>query len=179
MLTHLKARLAEALDRQSATAEILDVISSSPRDARPVFDAIVHAGQKLFPRSTISIGLREGDNLILGSISGPEPAGVEAWRRRFPAPLHPETIHGHVILEGKALDLPDVAAVQDRFRIGAGNFLASGFRAVTMTPISQGGRPWARCRCCGIPPAVWTRNSSRSSTPLRRRPTSRWTTCIC
>ncbi|MBD3664380.1 GAF domain-containing protein [Sulfitobacter sp. TSTF-M16] len=140
VLTHLKARLAEALDRQSATAEILDVISSSPRDARPVFDAIVHAGQKLFPRSTISIGLREGDNLILGSISGPEPAGVEAWRRRFPAPLHPETIHGHVILEGKALDLPDVAAVQDRFRIGAGNFLASGFRAVTMTPISQGGQ---------------------------------------
>ncbi|WP_170482725.1 adenylate/guanylate cyclase domain-containing protein [Ruegeria arenilitoris] len=139
-LEALETQLKEALDRQVATAKILDVVNSSIRDPQPVFNSIVEAGQALFPKSTISIGLREGNKLILGAISGPEPAGVEAWRRRFPAPLHPETIHGHVILNGKAIDLPDVAAAQDQFRIGAGNFLASGARAVTMVPISQGGQ---------------------------------------
>ena len=136
----LEIQLKEALDRQAATAKILDVVNSSIRDPQPVFNSIVEAGQTLFPKSTVSIGLREGDKLILGAISGPEPAGVEAWRRRFPAPLHPETIHGHVILTGEAIDLPDVAAAEGQFRIGAGNFLASGFRAVTMVPISQGGQ---------------------------------------
>ncbi|WP_299951883.1 adenylate/guanylate cyclase domain-containing protein [uncultured Ruegeria sp.] len=136
----LEIQLREALDRQAVTAKILEVVNSSIKDPQPVFNSIVEAGQALFPKSTVSIGLREDDKLILGAISGPEPAGVEAWRRRFPAPLHPETIHGHVILNGNTIDLPDVAAAQDQFRIGAGNFLASGFRAVTMVPISQGGQ---------------------------------------
>ncbi|WP_170419494.1 adenylate/guanylate cyclase domain-containing protein [Ruegeria arenilitoris] len=139
-LAALELRLREALDRQKATAKILEVVNSSIKDPQPVFNSIVEAGQTLFPKSTVSIGLQDGDKLILGAISGPEPAGVEAWRRRFPAPLHPETIHGHVILNGEAIDLPDVAASKDRFRIGAGNFLASGFQAVTMVPISQGGQ---------------------------------------
>ncbi|WP_171209653.1 MULTISPECIES: adenylate/guanylate cyclase domain-containing protein [unclassified Ruegeria] len=139
-LEALEIQLKEALDRQVATAKILDVVNSSIRDPQPVFNSIVEAGQMLFPKSTVSIGLREGETLVLGAISGPEPAGVEAWRGRFPAPLHPETIHGHVILAGEAIDLPDVATAQDQFRMGAGNFLASGFRAVTMVPISQGGQ---------------------------------------
>ncbi len=137
-LKKLELDLNEALDCQSATAEILDIISSSPRNAQPVFEAIVRAGQKLFPNATISIALRVGDEVQVAAISGPDDAGVEAWRGRFPAPLHPETIHGHVILNGKAIDLPDVAEAQDRFSMGAGNFLASGYRAVTMMPMAQG-----------------------------------------
>ncbi|MGI9370395.1 MAG: adenylate/guanylate cyclase domain-containing protein [Ruegeria sp.] len=137
-LKKLELDLNEALDCQSATSEILDIISSSPRDAQPVFEAIVRAGQKLFPNATISIALRVGDEVKVAAISGPDDAGVEAWRGRFPAPLHPETIHGYVILNGKAIDLPDVADAQDRFSMGAGNFLASGYRAVTMMPMGQG-----------------------------------------
>lgn len=134
----LKEELKEALDRQAATGEILDVIRSSPRSAQPVFDAIVHAGLRLFPEAIISIALKDGDKVQVAAIAGPDPAGVEAWRNRFPAPLHPETIHGFVILKGRTVDLPDVASAQDQFRVGAGNFLASGYRAVTMMPVSHG-----------------------------------------
>ena len=51
------ARLArerdEVLHQQAATAEILKLISSSPTNAQPVFDAIVQNGVKLFPDAAI------------------------------------------------------------------------------------------------------------------------------
>src|SRR5262245_31998226 len=53
----------EALHQQAATAEILKLISSSPADAQPVFDAIVQSGLKLFPNDAIFIALRDGDML--------------------------------------------------------------------------------------------------------------------
>ena len=135
---NLQPALDAALARQAATAEILKVISSSPRTAQPVFESIVQAGLRLFPTATVSIALRDSGQIKVASIAGPEADGVDAWRNRFPAPLHPETIHGHVILNGDAIDIADVSAAQKRFAVGAGNFLASGYRAVTMVPISDG-----------------------------------------
>lgn len=136
----LEQELKEAVDRQAATAEILRVISSSPKNAQPVFEAIVRAGQRLFPEAIVSIALQAGNEVRVAAIAGPNSAGVAAWSKRFPALLHPETIHGYVILKGETIDLPDVAEAQERFSMGAGNFLASGYRAVTMMPVSRGDR---------------------------------------
>ena len=49
------AELTEALDQQTATADVLAVISNSLTDTQPVFDAIVQSGLKLFPDAAISI----------------------------------------------------------------------------------------------------------------------------
>jgi len=137
-LRQLKIELKEALDRQAATGEILRVISSSPKSAQPVFETIVRTGLTLFPNATISIALQVGDEVQVAAIAGPDPADVEAWRRRFPAPVKPDTMHGFVILEGAIVDVPDVAKPSDQFSEGAkNNFLASGYRAVTMMPISM------------------------------------------
>ncbi len=134
----LMQELKEALDRQAATAEILRVISSSPTSAQPVFETIVQTGLTLFPNATISIALQVGNEVQVAAIAGSDSENVEAWRRRFPAPMHRKTIHGYVILEGEIVDIPDVAKELERFSVGANNFLASGYRAVTMLPISHG-----------------------------------------
>ena len=74
------------------------------------------------------------------AIAGPDPLNVEAWRGRFPAPLTRDTMHGFVILDGAVIDIPDVASSSDQFSQGAkNNFLASGYRAVTMIPIVHNG----------------------------------------
>ncbi len=53
--------LTEALEQQTATSEVLNVISSSPTDTQPVFDAIVQRRLQLFSDAAISIVLPDGD----------------------------------------------------------------------------------------------------------------------
>lgn len=134
---HLKKELKDAAERQEATGEILQVINSSPRSPQPVFDTIVQAGQRLFPNAIVSIALQADNEIHVAAIAGPDAEDVEAWRRRFPAPLKRDTMHGFVMLDGKKLDVPNVAEAPEQFSESAkNNFLASGYRAVTMMPIS-------------------------------------------
>lgn len=134
----LERELNEALDRQAATGEILRVISSSPTSTQPVFDAIVQAGTKLFPDAAISIALPVGDQVEAVAVAESNPERAEAWRQRFPFPLTRGYMHGFVILEGRTVDIPDVENALEEFAAGAQNFLASGYRAVTMMPMMRG-----------------------------------------
>lgn len=63
--------LNEALQREAATAEILNIISSAPNDTQPVFDAIVSSGLKLFPQALISIALSDGHEFSVAAIAEP------------------------------------------------------------------------------------------------------------
>jgi len=66
LFKELEARnreLTEALDQQTATAEILRVISSSPTDVQPVFDAIARSGVRLFQKVSVALRLVKGDHL--------------------------------------------------------------------------------------------------------------------
>lgn len=134
----LTRELKEALDREAATADILRVISSSPTDTQPVFDAIVQSGSKLFPDAAISVALPIDGEVHAVAVAESDAARAEAWRQRFPFPLTREYMHGIAILEGQVVDLPDVANATDDFKSGAPNFLASGYRAVTMMPLMRG-----------------------------------------
>ena len=73
--------LTEALEQQTATSEILSVISNSLSDTQPVFDAIVQSGLKLFPGALVSVALRYGDTINAAAVAAPDRARVEAWRR--------------------------------------------------------------------------------------------------
>ena len=128
----------EALEQQTATAEILSVISNSLTDTQPAFDAIVQSGLKLFPNATISVALRDGDMVKVAAIAESDPARAEAWRRRFPNPLTREYMHGTAILDRRIVDIVDVRGVLGEFAAGSRNFLASGYLAITIMPMMRG-----------------------------------------
>ncbi|MEA2817530.1 MAG: hypothetical protein QOI93_5288, partial [Rhodospirillaceae bacterium] len=136
--TRLLNELRESLQQQTATTEILSVISSSLTDTQPVFDAIVQSGVKLFPGAAVSIALPDGDQVKGVAVAESDAARAEAWRRRFPFPLTREYMHSLAILDRRIVDIPDVRNAPSEVAVGARNFLGSGYRAATMVPMLRG-----------------------------------------
>jgi GAF domain-containing protein/anti-sigma regulatory factor (Ser/Thr protein kinase) len=141
LLNELRQRtsdLSESLEQQTATSEILDVISNSPTDSQPAFDAIVRSGLRLFPDAAIMVGLLDGDVVRAAAIADTDAAGAEALRARMPLPLSREFITSTAILDRREVDLPDVRKAPAELATGARNFLASGYRAQTVVPMMRG-----------------------------------------
>jgi GAF domain-containing protein len=129
----------EALERQTATAEILQAISGSPTDTQPVFDAIVQSGLKLFPGAATTIVLRDGDQVQVVAIADKDSRREKAWKARFPNPLDRARMHGTAILDRKVIDIPDAKEHETGpLAPGVKNFLASGYRAITIMPMMRG-----------------------------------------
>ncbi|MBX9824148.1 MAG: GAF domain-containing protein [Xanthobacteraceae bacterium] len=142
LFTELRQRtddLTESLEQQTATSEVLGVISNSLSDAQPVFDAIVQSGLRLFPNDTVFIALPDSGMIRAAAMAEKDPARAEAWKRRFPFPLTREYMHGLAILDRRMVDVADVRQAPADLAIGAKNFLASGYRAVTIVPMMRGG----------------------------------------
>ena len=78
----------EALLQQAATAEILRVISSSPADTQPVFEAIVQSGVKLFPDAAILIALPDGDKLHAAAFAETDPASRQGIAQPLAGSAH-------------------------------------------------------------------------------------------
>jgi two-component system, NtrC family, sensor kinase len=141
LLNELRQRtddLSEALEQQTATSGILSVISNSLSDTQPVFEAIVESGLRLFPGAMVIVALADRDKVKAAAVAAPDPAGVEAMRRRFPFPLTREYMHSTAILDRRIVDIPDVENAPAEWAAGARNFLASGYRAVTIMPMIRG-----------------------------------------
>ena len=80
--------LSEALEQQTATSEVLRVISGSPSEIQPVFEIIGERAEKLCDAEISVVSIVDGDLIRLASINGMTEDGVEAVRRRrcFDAP---------------------------------------------------------------------------------------------
>ena len=141
LLNELRERtddLSESLEQQTATSKILEVISNSPTDTQPAFDAIVRSGLNLFPDAVVTISLPDHDLVKLGAIGGADEAGVEALRGRFPMPLSHEFITGTAILDRREIDLANAHEPPKELTAGAQNLLAGGYRAMTVMPMVRG-----------------------------------------
>ena len=126
----------EALEQQTATAAILKVISESPTDTKPVFDAIVQSGLNLFPNAAVAVVLPEGSKMRMAAVATRLPAQAAAWRAGFQDPLSRDRMHGIAILDGRLVDVPDAEAEKDGpLGPGVRNFLAGGNRAITIMPM--------------------------------------------
>jgi two-component system, NtrC family, sensor kinase len=98
----------EALERQTATAEILRVISESPTNVQPVFDMIAVRATTLCDAELCIVQRVDGEQLHLAAISGVDPAGVEVARKSFPMAVSTESGAGRAVRTRGVVHLADV-----------------------------------------------------------------------
>ena len=98
----------EALEQQTATAEILRVISSSPTDVQPVFDAIVRSAVRLCDGLFGAVLQFDGELLHRVAQHNYTPEALEASDRVFPARPTRALGAGRAILERAVVHIPDM-----------------------------------------------------------------------
>jgi GAF domain-containing protein len=99
----------EALERQTATAEILGVISSSPTDVQPVFDAIAASARRLCGGYLCNVARYEGGLIHLAAHAHTVPEAVDLMRQMFPSAPTRATASGRAILERAVVYIPDTS----------------------------------------------------------------------
>src|SRR5262245_10477977 len=117
----LETRLAEALEQQTATAEILRVISSSPTEIQPVLDAVAQSAMRLCAAYDAVIFQLESNVLRVVAHHGPIPfrSGELAGRGTLP---------GRAMLEGRAIHVADLQAESEEFPVSSAVARELGFR---------------------------------------------------
>jgi signal transduction histidine kinase len=130
-------QLNEALEHQSATNAVLSVISRSPADAQPVFDAIVQSAALLCQAVFSIVYLYDGDRLRMAAANNFTP---EAMRHTQARARQPQRSHlaGRAVLDRTIVHVQDVLADPEYSRELA---LAGGWRAVLSVPMLRDGKP--------------------------------------
>jgi GAF domain-containing protein len=112
LLNELRQRtddLTESLEQQTATSEVLKVISSSPADLKPVFDAILENATRICEARFGTLWLAEEDGLRAVAVYNPPP-GFADIRRRSLIRSGSKTAVGRALQTKQVVQIVDLAA---------------------------------------------------------------------
>jgi signal transduction histidine kinase len=127
--------LQEALEQQTATAEILGVISGSPTDSQPVMDAVAESAARLCDAVDAQIFRIDGDVFRSVAIHGSMP--------QFSAtPIVPGFVSGRAVIDRRTVHVQDLAEeAAHEFPDSRARQRATGTRTVLATPLLREGVP--------------------------------------
>jgi len=128
--------LREALEHQTATAEVLGIISRSPTDVQPVLDAIVESAARVCEADDAIIWRVDGHVRRLATHFGPIPVGQV---RRDGDVIDRGTPVGRAVIDQRTIHVQDLQAAEADFPLSKSRGIAAGLRTVLATPLLQKG----------------------------------------
>jgi two-component system, NtrC family, sensor kinase len=127
----------EALERQTATADILKVIASSPSDVQPVFEAIAASANRLIGGFSTAVLRFIGEDLHLAAFTPTNPNADEALKASFPRPLS-EFPAFVLVRDGETVEFTDTE-VEDVPQLIRDMARLRGYRSMLFTPLISAG----------------------------------------
>jgi signal transduction histidine kinase len=135
--TRLLNELRQSLQQQTATSDVLKVISRSTFDLKAVLNTLVESAARLCQADLAVIGRPKGETYYFEATHGVSPEFAEFFANH-PAQIDRHSLSGRVLLEGKIVHIPDLAT-DPEYTYEGGKI--AGFRALLGVPLLREGAP--------------------------------------
>jgi len=129
----------EALEQQTATAEVLNVIGGSITDASPVFDAISRSVLKLYGARHVALYVRLGDRIDRVGYAVSDKGADDGSQSLWPIPLDDKSLTGRAILGGDLVQIKDAETEPGLSEQSRAIIRKTGARSILLAPMQSMG----------------------------------------
>jgi signal transduction histidine kinase len=137
-IAQAREQLVKALEEQSATSEVLRIISNSPTEIQPVLDAVGEKAARLCDANNALIFRLEGGLLRLVASYGEIPTTSHA---REVVPANRDTVTGRAACDRRTIHVHDLAAEDSEYPVGSRDAKREGHRTTLATPLLRESNP--------------------------------------
>ena len=131
-------RLVEAMKLQTATSEVLRIISNCPSEVQSVLDAVAENAARLCDAKNARIWRLEDNRLRIAAAYGEISAKSNGCER---LPVNRETVTGRATCDRRTIHVHDLATADGNYPVGSKQVKDEGYRTTLATPLLREGSP--------------------------------------